>query len=806
MMKYMITLILVCFTGLQGFAQYSATVSGRVADQGTGLPLAFASISISDEKSGALVTGAISDSTGRFVIDGLPKGSYIISFSYLGYATVRRAFLAGELNRVFDLGRIGMAVAAESIREVTVTAQKSVVDAGLDKKTFSIADNIAQSGGSVLDAMKTMPGVTVDQEGKVVLRGSDKVVVLIDGRQSSLTGFGNQKGLESIPASGIDRIEIINNPSAKYDAAGMAGIINIIYKTEKKAGFNGDAGFSYGLGTFFRAKPDLPTQLGSYKLNPKYIPAVNLNYKTPHLLFFLQSEMMVQDMLPNNEFTTRYYNDGTSTASQVPENRSQTHYIEKAGISWQINDRNALTLSGIYDWEIHIDTAQVPYIDLRTAKRNRYWGWREEEITGYMNYTAAFRHKFDEPGHELTVNGLYTKGWENENYMLRDSSAIRQGTDSTHILAIEHTTNLSADYVKPLSSGRLEAGSKLQWRRLPVEYTTTMGNKSIIYPGMGDWSKWGENTYAAYFNYVLEKPLYDVEAGIRAEETRVSYTIAPENIYYKANDSYRYFKLFPNVRLTWKVNPANSLSAFYNRRIDRPGEPELRIFPKYDDPELLKVGNPYLRPQLTQSLEAAYRHRWASGSVYFAAFHRWIRDPFMRIYSIDSVTAGYNIMNKIYQNTGQAINTGAELLVSQQVARWWKVSGTIDWYLNRIAAFEGVMLFPYERPFEVRASTSFNLDLKLISLFNLPKNFQIQASAVYYGPRAIPQGTQFARSSVDIGLKKVFLNGKADVSLSASDIFNNFAIRQSISGIGFTADYENYYETQVVRLALKYRF
>ncbi len=794
------------FAVLNLAAQNPVTVSGRIFDKPTGNPLAYASVSVSIMGTEKLITGTLSDIDGRFILIGIPKGEYRLSFSFVGYKPLIKKLLAGDLNRIFDLGRIEMEPSQEAINEVTISGQKAIVNADLDKKTFNVADNIAQTGGTVMDVMKTMPGVTVDQEGKVILRGSDKVVVLIDGRQSSLTGFGNQKGLDNIPAANIDKIEIINNPSAKYDAAGMAGIINIIYKKEEQSGFNGDIGLAFGLGAFTKTRADLPTQLGSYAVNPKSIPSLNLNYRTQKLNFFLQSEILFQEMLPNNEFTTRTYADGRVTASQVPENRTQHHYIEKGGINWFINEHNSVTLSGIYDWEIHIDTAQVPYLDLNSGQRYRYWGWREEEITGYMNYTANYKHSFPEPGHQLSVNALYTKGWENENYMLRDSSAIRKGSDSTHILAIEHTSNLSADYVKPLSSGRLEAGAKMQWRRLPVEYTTTGGIKSVIYPGMGDWSDWGENIYAGYLNYVLEKSKYDVEAGLRAEETSVFYEIAPENIYYKKNDSYRYFELFPNVRLTWKINPKNSLSAFYNRRIDRPGEPELRIFPKYDDPELLKVGNPYLRPQLTSSFELAYKYRWTSGSVFLSGYHRLITDPFMRIYSIDDTNISYDIINKIYQNTGNATNTGGEVLISQQVASWWKLSGSINLYANVIQAFEGTLLFPYERPFGIDRSTDFSYDFKLINQVSLPWNLQLQLSGVYYSPKRIPQGEQLARSSIDIGLKKTFLKGQGEITLSASDLFNDFGIRQEISGEGFTALYENYYETQVVRVGVKFRF
>jgi len=211
------------------------------------------------------------------VISGIAKGNYIVKCSFVGYQISEIPLLAGELNKNFDLGRIHLIPSSEELAEVTVQAKKEIISSDLDKKTFDIDDNVAQSGGSVLDAMKTMPGVTVDQEGKVLLRGSDKVMVLIDGKQSSLTGFGNQKGLESIPVSNIQSIEIINNPSAKYDATGMAGIINIVYKKETEKGMHGDFGMSLGLGAFTKPKPDLPTERGIFSTNKKYIPSFSVN-------------------------------------------------------------------------------------------------------------------------------------------------------------------------------------------------------------------------------------------------------------------------------------------------------------------------------------------------------------------------------------------------------------------------------------------------------------------------------------------------------------------------------------------------
>ncbi|MFC2079847.1 TonB-dependent receptor domain-containing protein [Bacteroidota bacterium] len=806
MKKNVVLTVVILFTSLKLFAQANATVSGQIIGKNTKDNIPYATVAILSEND-VLVNGSMSDDGGHFTIEGLEPGNYIFTVSYLGYNTYQAKILIGKLNQYYDLGKIELESSTTQLEEVTITGERGEIVAGLDKKSYDLSDNIAQSGGSLMDAMKAMPSISFDQEGKVILRGSDKVIVLIDGKQSSLTGYGNQKGLDNIPAANIERIEIINNPSAKYDASGMAGIINIIYKKEKQSGLHGSIGFNYGLGALAKRKDDLPTELGSFSPTPKYIPSLDLNYKKEKLSAFLQSEVMVQERLPNNEFTTRHYDDGRVIASQVPENRKQIHYIAKGGMDYRFNDYNILSFSGIYDWESHKDSAQVPYIDLLSNTRSRYITWNEEEITGYMNYLLHYEHKFKQAGHELHTNLQYSRGWEDETYFINDSSHIRQqGRDITHVLGTEHTTSLSADYTKPLRSGRIESGTKIQIRNLPVEYEQERDVNSILYPGLGTWTKWGESIYAAYVNWVHEKTKYAIEAGLRTEYTTVFYDMDKTNIYYQKDDAYDYFKLFPNIRLSYKFNENNKLSVFYNQRIDRPGEPELRMYAKSDDHELVKVGNPYLRPQYTQSTEIAYKTNWKSGSIFLAGYYRLIKDPYMRVYTQDTSNTDYDVILKSYSNTGEATNIGFELVFSQELMNFWKLSGNVNLYQNKINAYTGTLFFPYEHTFDVEQTRDNTWDFKIISTFSLPNEFQLQLTGMYIAPKNMPQGKQLARSSIDFGLKKTILQGKGEFTLAFTDIFNQFGLRQEILGDGFSAVYENYYETQVIRIGMKYKF
>ncbi|HSG64644.1 MAG TPA: TonB-dependent receptor, partial [Gammaproteobacteria bacterium] len=331
-MQRLCSLALLLLAGAAAYAQIEATVSGRLIDAGTQQPLPFATVTVRTQTEGTTVTGVLTDEDGRFVVSGLPAGRYIFNLEFLGYTRIDTPVLVSERNDIYDLGAIDMQRLAEDLEEVVVTAQRQIVEATLDRRIYSMADNIVGSTGSALDAMRGLPGVTVDQEGRVLLRGSDRVAILIDGKYSSLTGFGNQAGLDSIPAGSIESIEIINNPSAAYDAAGMAGIINIVYRKDVELGLNIDAGLTLGTGTLEKRRDDLPTELGSYSRNAKIIPSFDLTYNEPDRSYFLQSEFMLQDDIPNNEFTTRFYDDGRVILSQVPENREQEQYIVSTGL------------------------------------------------------------------------------------------------------------------------------------------------------------------------------------------------------------------------------------------------------------------------------------------------------------------------------------------------------------------------------------------------------------------------------------------------------------------------------------------
>ena len=256
-----ISLCLIVLLISAGSAIAQVTITGRVLCQTDREPLPYSTVTVNRHSENHLVTGGITNEDGRFSIAIAQAGEYDVQIDFLGYEQTKRTVAISAAEKSFDFGDVFLVPDAVTLGEVTVTVRRHAVSAALDKKTFEVSDFVATSGGSTLDMLKTLPGVTVNRDGKVELRGSDRVAVLIDGKQSALTGFGNQRGLGNIPVSQIESIEIINNPSARYDAAGMAGIINIKFKQETAKGLNGDVGFVFGAGMLTKRKEDLPTEL-----------------------------------------------------------------------------------------------------------------------------------------------------------------------------------------------------------------------------------------------------------------------------------------------------------------------------------------------------------------------------------------------------------------------------------------------------------------------------------------------------------------------------------------------------------------
>jgi len=794
--------ILVTFLTSYSFGQNKGvTISGLIKDKADKSALSYVNVVLKTEKDSAFVTGTVSNEEGRFTLFNIKPNNYYFEISFIGYVTKRQSIYVGSLSEFLDIATIDLEEDIKTLGEVVVTAKQDEVGSKMDKKTFTVEDNISQSGGSVLQTMQNLPGVTV-QDGKVQLRGNDKITVLIDGKQTALTGFGSQSGLDNIPASAIEKIEIINNPSSKYDANGNAGIINIVMKKNKQEGFNGKVGFTTGLGSLWVRQENLPTIRPQYQFTPKINPSLSLNYRKKKINAFFQADNLYTQTLNKNEFVTRIYDDGLIINQQLKRNRNTNYFTSKAGFDWSINDNNTFTISALFGSEKIIDRGDQPFFNADNSERQRLWQFLEDELKTTVMTTAAYQHKFKQAGHLLNIGLNYTFHREDEKYFYDNYLPTTTGTDAFKLLSDEQVYDFNFDYIKPLKYGRIETGIKLRNRNIPTNMQFIPGVNSVLDTNAGGWATYKELIPAIYGNYVFENKKWEAELGLRIEYVKIQYDVNPNHITYKS-DGYNYTQPFPNGRLTYKINDRNKISLFYNRRVDRPNEVDIRIFPKYDDAEIIKVGNPALRPQFTNLFELGYKTSWDKGYFYSAAYHRFAVATITRI---SSIVPNSNLIYAIFQNAGRSYNTGLEIVLTQEVAKWYSFNLNLNGYHNQINAFSVENKYPVINTFTADKQEIISGNIKLNNTFHLPKNFDAQLTAIYLAPDIIPQGKIAQRFSLDLGIKKSLQKGKGELLLNATDILNTMIIKKEIQGQGFRYISTDYYETQVIRLGYNYKF
>lgn len=779
----------------------TVTISGIVKNKTNKSVVSYANIVVTTEKDSAFVSGTVTNNDGRFSLAGIKPGNYWLNISFVGFESKKQPLFVGSLSDFLEIPAIELKENANVLEGVTITTKAKDISSKMDKKSYSVADNISQTGGSVLQSMQNLPGVTV-QDGKVQLRGNDKVTVLIDGKQTALTGFGSQTGLDNIPASSIEKIEIINNPSSKYDANGNAGIINIIMKKNKQNGFNGKVGFTTGLGALWVRKENLPNIRPQYTFTPKINPSLSLNYRKDKVNVFFQADNLYTQTLNKNEFVTRTYDDGTIINSQLKRNRNTNFLTTKAGVDWNINAQNTLTVSGMYGSEKIIDRGDQPFYNGDISQRLRLWQFLEDELKTTAMATAAYQHKFKEAGHLLNIGFNYTFHRENEQYFYDNYLPTSTGTDAFKLLSDEQVYDFNVDYIKPLKYGRIETGVKLRNRSIPTNMEFKPGLNSVLDTNAGGWANYKELIPAVYGNYVFENKNWEAELGLRLEYVKIQYDVNPNHSTYKS-DGYNYTQPFPNFRLAYKLNDNNKLSLFYNRRVDRPNEVDIRIFPKYDDAEIIKVGNPALRPQFTNSVELGYKNTWDNGYFYSALYHRFANGTITRI---SSIVPGSTLIYAIFQNAGRSYNTGLEAVFNQKVSSVYSFNLNGNMYRNQINAYSVQNLYPTPNTFSADKQIAISGNLKLNNTFHFSKAWDAQLTAVYLAPDIIPQGKISSRFSIDAGLKKSVQKGKGELFFNATDLLNTMVIKKQITGIGFHYTSDDYYETQVFRLGYSYKF
>ena len=431
----------------------------------------------------------------------------------------------------------------------------------------------------------------------------------------------------------------------------------------------------------------------------------------------------------------------------------------------------------------------------------------EDELKTTAMATAAYQHKFKTAGHLLNLGFNYTFHREDEKYFYKNTVynkgvLAQNGTDAFALLSDEQVYDFNADYIKPLKYGRLESGIKFRKRDIPTNMLFIPGENTVLDANAGGAATYKELIPAAYSNYIVENKKWEAELGLRIEYVDLQYEVNANHNTYKSN-GYNYTQPFPNLRVAYKLNENNKISLFFNRRVDRPNEVDIRIFPKYDDAEIIKVGNPALRPQFTNTIELAHKITWAKGSLYNALYHKMADGTITRI---ASTAPNSKLIYAIFQNVNKSYNTGLETVLTQEISKKYSFNVNFNIYHNQIDAFAVENLYPIKSISTSEKQETVSGNLKINNTFHFPKQIDAQLTAIYLAPDLIPQGKIAERFSLDFGIKKAIQRGKGELFLNATDLLNTMIIKKQVQANGFRYTSSDYYETQVFRLGYTYKF
>lgn len=722
-------------------------ISGILTDESGGQPLEFATVAVHAQRDSSLVTGGITDMNGRFSLDVRP-GRFYIKAQFIGYGEkIISDVIVNRENLRPDLGKITLAASNLQLDEVTVQAERTQMELQLDKKVYNIGKDLSNLGGSASDLLANLPSMEVDVDGNVSLRGSENVQILIDGKPSGLIGLSGSGGLQQLQGNLIERVEVITNPSARYDAEGGAGIINIILKKEKARGFNGS----------FQVQGGLPANNGA---------SVNVNYRTGWINWFVNYGVTFRRS-PGEGYTNNFYNraDTTYYIDQINDrNREGLSQNVRFGSDIYFNDKNILTLSASYRNSDDDNTTKTfyNYFDqdrLLFGERLRVDNEIEEDLN--WQYEVQFNRDFNRRGQKLTFDLQYRESNEIEISAFDDVTQIVGDPEIDLIQRSENdngeqTTLLQLDYVHPFNqSAKFEIGLRYNYRHIFNDYFVESDSMATgTYEEVENLTNnfnFDEGVFATYFMISNKTENFSWQLGTRIEQTNLETLLEQNN----DRNNQNYLSLFPSANFTYNLNEISSMQLSYSRRISRPRFRSLNPFVTYSDPLNIFRGNPELQPQFTDSYELGILQNREKSSIYYGLYYRHTDDAVQRIQR--ELEPG--ITTRLPENLAVENDIGVELNISQEFGSKFRSTGNFNFFNSKT---EGQGLSAEATTFSFRLGNYYRND----------KLFNAQMSLWYRAPRNTPQGARFGMASLDLGLSKDVMKKNGTISMNIRDLFN----------------------------------
>ncbi|MEK6480234.1 TonB-dependent receptor [Catalinimonas sp. 4WD22] len=762
-------------------------IRGKVVDADTQEALPYATVSLFHLQDSSLISGGITDQNGAFSLEA-SAGDYYATVNFMGYAAKRLNDLTLKAGQgPMNLGEIPIEAQSTDLEEVIVEGEKDLVELALDKKVFNVSQDPINAGRTAADILGNLPSITVDGEGNVSLRGSNNVQILIDGKPSGLLSFDGAEGLRQLQGGLVDNVEIITNPSARYQAEGMAGIINIVLKKEQSEGINGSFDFTVG-------QPD------------NYGAAINLNYRRENLNFFINYGLIYRNIEnPYNSLYQEVYTVDTTFITRQNNISRQTVLNNNIqfGADYFFNENNILTTSFTYRHAKGTRNTEIEYMDYFFTNENlqsitrRYQD--EDEIEPNLEYSLNYKRNFGKEDHELTAILTYIDNWEDSDQLYTQKSFLSDNTPSGEPDEFQQSINyetekqllLQADYVYPFGvEGKLETGIRNTLRDITNDYLVTelRDNEWIPLEGLDNDFYYDENIYAAYMIVGNKTNKIGYQLGLRGEYT----DLATELLQTDEVNKRDYFNLFPSAHFTYDLPNEHALQLSYSRRLHRPTYNDLTPFVTFFDNRNFFSGNPDLNPEYTHSIEAGHIKYFETASISSAIYYRHTDDKILRIREVDeegnSTTRPFNlVMEDAY---------GAEFITSYQPIGWWKMDLNLNFYRSII---DGTNL---DQSFESDTYTWFG---RLNSRFTLWGNTDLQLRASYEAPQQTPQGRQLAIAFLDLAITRDVFNNNGTLTLNVVDVFRSNRDRSITEGDIFYTRRNSLRSPRQINLTLNYR-
>lgn len=790
-MKSLHLLILNLFISASSFAQPMADLSltnddeviivGKVKDQESGEPLAFATIAILDASDSSLVSGIATDIDGKFELKSRP-GNYILRLQYVSYKDEYIDDIEFESgNDFFNVGEIMMASDAEVLKEVIVTASQPQMQLELDKRVFNVSENLNSVGSTADQLMDNLPSVSVDVDGTVSLRGSTNVRILVNGKPSGLIGINGTDGLRQLQADLIDRIEVITNPSARYDAEGSAGIINIILKKDLERGFNGS--FSGNVG--------LP---GLYGISG------NMNYRTNKLNLFGSYGLNYREN-PGGGFTDRTSYLGSDTLFTYIDNdrlRSGLSNNLRFGVDFYLNENNIITASALARFSDQENTTNITYFDRNSNEEllnNTLRRDIENEEDNNLEFQASYRRIFEGEGHELVAEVQFRDNNELELSSI-DSANLLQ---ANNLFEFQRSSNnegdknvlIQVDYVRPLSEGKkFEAGYRGTLREISSDFKVEQIDEQGNWQSLENFTNtfvYNEDVHAAYSIFENNMERWGYQLGMRVEQTLITTYQRETNQTNQKN----YINAFPSAFVSYKLDDQKSLQASYSRRLSRPRFWYLNPFSSFSDPRNIRTGNTDLDPEYTNSYEVGWLNNLNKASLYLGGYYRFVTGVIERISTSED---GIRTISTP-RNIGTENSYGIEANFSYDPTDWYNLNGNANFFR---AITEG----RFEELILIR--DTYSARFRLNNRFKAGK-VDLQVSGFYRAPEITTQGRRQSMYSVDLGANIDIFKGNGTLNFSVRDLFNTMKYRGTRETENFSESAEFQWRSREARLALTYR-